>query len=581
MSSCIAIEFHRNVGFFLALVGQTGEEGLQHLRSHHNQTTLRYNIRQCLRNIQEQLNHESFDLQTLYESSLDHPNDIPFRSTETIDGSNDQNGGTGIVHYDQVVDDLLSLLMTDYDMGGTTLPNSQSYEISVKNRVTVLLATAPDLSPTALCTVLNRLLRLMDHQEGRGDGNLQHDSTQFLDVFTSHVTGYPQLQPLQLTENDVFVGLHIALAYYERICTIPSHDESVSPPPARLALFIQSLIGYLAFVCLGPLNHGQIIHLDDWLHQRFLEQHGSESSSENLRRATDAYIERIEQYGMSVIDFAVQLSEKATESSSYIDQEEAHSFDERPRQDNFSVSQMKTKGGDTVDHVTILQYASLATTFLVAMKEMRFSPIPSGTVWGLESVGRTLWREFSKTVVNYFTNSPISSYVDDDTFTATPRTTAHGVPVGMNISASATDILWTLAKLHYPDGTSHSTSGQRGDIPLLVTTILSLWKDAEYMWEESVERWIHYLVQFVFPQGTLGGKELRQPLQALILSSLYFPAPEGSDGSIARRKAIDSLEKLLLVVNPGTQLISDTEDRDPWKIWILDQFRSDHTDTLC
>ena len=574
-------QFHLNVEFFLALVNQTRDDSPQYLRSHDSQTTLRYNIRQCLRNIQEQLNHESFDLQALDESSSDRSGPCPDLSTgkggTTGSASETNDMKQDALAYHQIVDDLLALLMTDFDPVAA-LPNSPSHDISVKNSVVLLLATAPTLSLSALCTVLNRLLRRMDQEtKTTGRATSQQDVQQLLDIFTSHATGYPQLLQLQLTENDLFVGLHVALSYYEQTCVIATpQGESIMtcPPPQTLALFIQCLIGYTSFVCLGTGNQEQIT-LDHWLQLRFMEQHGPSSSQDHLRRATDAYIAKIEQFGIVMIEFTLQLMEQAADPSSHIEQGNGTSHPAAIQDGNISLSQMTIPlGQGEIDLIAILQYATLATSFLVAMKHMHFNPISGGTAWAFEAMGRDLWREFSDLVVKFYTHSQATPDTNDEAF-ATRKTADYEAHAHLNRSAAATDTLWNLAKLHYPGGTSKSTFGQRNDAPLLVTSILCLWKNAEYIWDDSVETWIHRLLHFSFPLDTAGGKELRQPLQALILSTLYFPSPDGPPGLSAKRNAISSLHKLVLVADDRTALLSSSEEAGPWENWIVNQLPID------
>ena len=585
------IQFHQNVEFFLALVNQTRHDSPQYLRSHDSQTTLRYNIRQCLRNIQEQLNHESFDLQASYESSSDPAGCLPDLSMGNVGATsyyasqtNDRVQDTPAYHH--IIDDLLALLMTDFDVIAA-LPTSPMQETSVKNRVVLLLANAPTLSPTALCRVLNRLLRRMDQEAKITRGTtFPQDVSQYLDIFTSHVTGYPQLLHLQLTENDLFVGLHVALSYYEQTCGIatPQGESTMTspPPPQTLALFIQCMIGYTAFVCLGTGNQEQI-NLDHWLQLRFLEQHGHSSSPDHLRQATEAYITKIEQFGIAMIDFTLQLIEQATDPSFRIDQGNGTSHPAAIQDGNLSLSQMTIPlGRGDFDLLVILQYATLATTFLVAMKQMHFNPISGGTAWAFEAMGRNLWREFSDIVVKFTTYSqevPDMHDDDDGTF-ATLKTSGHDTPAHLNRSAAATDTLWNLAKLQYPGGTSDSTSGQRKDVPLLVTSILSLWKNAEYIWDDSVEAWIYHLLHFSFPLDTAGGKDLRQPLQALILSTMYFPSPGSGPRLSSRKNAIRSLHRLVLAADDRTALLSSSEEADPWKLWIVKQLPTDVGDTL-
>jgi hypothetical protein len=281
---------------------------------------------------------------------------------------------------------------------------------------------------------------------------------------------------------------------------------------------------------------------------------------------------------MNMIDFTLQLMEE-TIGSSREDQDKAQRHSEENRPGQPSPPRINDHLGQCdADYLTILQYSTVATTFLVAMKHMHFSPMPGVTAWAFEATGRTLWREFSNAVVQCFTYGEATPDLDDDATFITRQTTS--ATARLNRSAAATDTLWTLAKLYYVGETSNSIPGQRNDVPMLVTTILSLWENAEYLWDESVVAWIRHLLQFSFPSKTQRGKELRQPLQALILSSLYFPNPDVGNALTSRKKAINSLKKLVLTLDDGTELESSVDGADPWKIWITKQLPIDQGRTL-
>lgn len=562
MVSSIFVKFHETVEYFLAVLARQEHEA-DYLRSHDSQSTLLCIFRQCLRAIQGHMNHQSFDLRDIYELA----------SSCNLQDSTEKAAGSSLL-YPQAIDDLLSLLLVDLNTFASLSSDSKAYQQAIKKRALALLEASPQLSPTVQRKILNHILRLMSQDTPQKKNHSESNEgllVEFLELFASHVTDYSELHALQLTDNDLFASLHVAVSYHQA-CRYQhqqvSQAEAASMPPSKpLALFIQGLIGYVTHICLRTAEDQSNIHLDHWLQIRFLDQHGQALSPDKLRQVTEAYVSQVEDFGEHLIAHTLYLLEQAPENDLAFPMEDNETpSNSQPSEGNSGKIPGQYGEDEENSDLSILQYATLATSFLEAMRQAQGdSPTANGALWTFEVSSRVLWREFSKLTVTQC-NRPVNVGAGDAATVITRQSTATTAsPVALNHSAAATDTLWNLTKLHYP--VSGGFSADQADIPLLVTTILGLWRHAGSFWDESVVSWLQNLLSNSFPEGTDGGTELRQSLQALILSQLYFPSCEEPS---FYENATQSLIGLVLHPFQSTKETAG-EVCDPWGAWIQKQ----------
>lgn len=591
--------FHQNVAFMQSLV--IGRGGA----SETNGTAARnYSIRRCLRDLRQLLMSEDWRL-VLRDGQCATDLSIEGHSVPCI-APPDEKPLASHPDYDQVTQDLILLLTMDVDgIGDPSI--ARIFHESIICRVMDLLDEVPHLGATQLRGLFHHVLNLLDldhHTFTAGKNNNDDDESsngnnlqQLLDLMNRHVTNHEHLHAVFSDDHELFVALHTVLYFHEKRACVPN---SV-PPSIELAIFINSIIEYWVFHCGStthdnhshdegnsavPVDH-RVNNVHVWVQMQFMQQQKHyHSARELLQQDVDVYVSRVECYGTTLIESTLRMLEDST-SSLIRDEISGHKSnhpgdnDHRPKvtfRSNAEPQHLTDCDDDDLE-VTVLKYATLATSFLVAIQKTSLSlthPVAISTL----ALSRSLWREYVNFVIRRLSTAAgswILTMDADDAYSVASNAVdmAHGGSDRLDLSMVATDTLFRLAQYHYPMppmNRCRRSSNKHDDIPMILVTILGLWKHATTLWNDDTIDWIKHVLQDDFPHTTSSGKELRQGIYCAILSSAYFPS---HDTQSYAKGPIDLLTTLFLhdIEEPGEKLLVDESScsdpgADPWRAWV-------------
>jgi hypothetical protein len=396
-----------------------------------------------------------------------------------------------------------------------------------------------------------------------------------LELLNQHLTSARLAEQAILEEErDALVALQIVL--------LSSQQQQQEQHQPSISLSFRVLIGTLLeywVQCLLLLpnnnNDDDDDDYDGWLQRQFLlqqqQQHQQQGaypcSPEQLRRNVEDFLGRIEHYGMELLESALHLLEEhGAEQPSVVVVAHPHGH-RRGHGDN------NTANNDNEQVVTVLQYVTLATNFLLVFlqqEEKEHHPVTAGgnSIFRstlLSGMGRSLWRALCQFVVQRMEHN------NDNDITNTINTT--NINANTNISldcqVAATDALWRLAQTHPPGAE---------DVALVTTTIFRLWKHSDYhdYWNKNLtdnnnedDEEDTALVQWIREQLQCPnyGKSLRHALQAAILSVTYLPTNKYPRGPLSTLAELVVLNKNK---NNNSNINTDDEE-DPWQSLVLDQ----------
>ncbi len=586
MSSILS--FHENVTFLQSLVMEEISGCPRDARNHRHDShgnssnaARNYNVRRCLRHVQGLLLSDDFvlppfNIDSIMEYDCDtsasfSPGD-PTQRLAPVEKSTAPE-----FTYNQITQDLMSLLTLDFD-GISDNSISRMFEEAIVPRLIDLLETAPRLAPSPLQSLLNHIMYLLQTDSQRENMNDKGEQEcvlhQLLDLFNRHVTNHEQLHLVLPNDHDLFLTLHNVLHFQES-------KTPNKPPSMQLAVLINSLIEYWTFHCLvfddHTQDHGQSLvgncckDIHEWLQHHFIQQQHTYASPEILRQDVDAYVTRVEEYGLKLIESTLRMLEESTSSFTGGGADASRNHSEEV-QNAPSLPPMDSRRQDDADDydVVVLQYATLAANFLAAMQTTTLSLTPGGT-----AISRSLWREYVHFVVCRLSIASGHGSVErDDCHGVLMHSVdiSQGMSDSLDLSVVATDTLLRLSKCHYPLYRSNSSAGiscKNDSIPMITVTILYLWKHASQYWNQDTIDWIHYLLQHYFSYNTSSGKEIRYSIHAIILSHVFFPSdnPESYP-----KEPLETLTNLVLQDSEQPDPSASTKEcSDPWGGWVHGQ----------
>lgn len=512
------------------------EEAAEVDEAQHRQL-VHYDLRQCLRKLQNILHDDSGDLaaRLLVGEEEDEVNDDGIHRGE--DDNDDDCRRRELWGF---TDDLIQLATLDH----------VSEDPSVMQLWKSLVPWAAAAVPTALNTdqlwrILARVLSILEEWNSILAGHVSTNTTSLTtnDSSTSGQWHWPpsdldvaalqglldqlitslEIDPSQLQEIVPALEADVVLVRpLQTVCWLTSlsrlnvgttsfapnnsnddgHDQDQHGLPPEMTLSLCLLIDFL----LGNLKAivverdaaagGSTLSLRDWLHHKINQQHTADptsmsysadhSTKVSILPATDEVVllKYLDQYAMELADEAIRLLQAETKAcmGSTPNEKELDPNDHHDQEKRNIIFKA-------------LQYTSMATNFFFHTENDGFHESPK-----LQGLSRSLWHAFGDFVLNGM-DCQVSF---------------------MDYELAATETLFRLTKTQLSPPANNRTQvndhSDEKELTIVVTTVLRLLDGAEWFDKDDFVEWMETLLR-----DPIYGHKLVMPLQAALLSTLYLP----------------------------------------------------------
>eukprot|EP00980_Cylindrotheca_fusiformis_P014722 scaffold4009_cov124-Cylindrotheca_fusiformis.AAC.2 len=459
-----------------------------------------YDIRQCLRQIQASLLREHGD--SLYQQGKD----------------------------DEVTQDLMTLLALNDEYADPMVVELMN---AIVCRAADLIACygGDELSIDQLQGLLPRILRMIrDSAQG---GTISTPAFEaLLQLLNQHLPASRISEVLEGNDHDCWVILEIILTNQDHFS-----DQPITHLP--LCVFTSTLLEYLVTYVLPQRN----TTLADWI--RSQQQGGTyntSSSTPQVEPFVRDYLERIEYFGVSLVECALHQMEVGATAAPHCE------------------DQVQTSTEDSgSSFVLALQYATVATDFVVlclSNKESISIFVPSFC-----GMAKSLWQAMTVFVVEQLEGGENNNKNPAE-------------QVGQDLQLAATQALW---KLTFVATTNPGVALENTTSPaMIVVTVMRLLQYPESCWTSEAQDWLDD--QLTTPSYR---KSLSHALQAAILSLLSYYYPHSSSPSDSannsKHQYMDSFIQIVLSKCCGSSNNdnSTTTGEDPWQS-LVEEYLSDH-----
>lgn len=454
---------------------------------------------------------------------------------------------------EQLTQDLMALILTlEYECEDPSI--AVMLMESVVPRATSILSSSPGITLTKdhLQRLFARVLYLIQEQQPQhSENNTTVDC--LLELLNQHLTADRLAidifeeqdgdDSLSTTHHDAWDALQIVLDSHNIASENYSHKSQQEQQPHRLSLFqlwflITNILEYCQTYLVGSPTGGGNWHA--WI-QRILWTKKNYHSPELLRQHVDEVWNRVEQFGMEVLDTALQLLEK----------------------------QLKDEG---IPVKTILQYTTLALDFvtLTVSDDNTF-----GSTQSFAGMSRSLWHSFGAFCLLHLEEQQQQQQQDrheNDSTTSDGR-----IAFPEECQMVATDALWRLTTLHYNDQNTLSPPlTKAADASMILSAILRMWKqhNSDSYCSSSFNNG-DAITDMVTPPAPLEqewvkrmmkqDKSIQHALQAALLSLAYLP-----NGTTEAEKLV--AEWIWKQTHETIAMEQqDNEEEDPWQAFVQEQ----------
>ena len=540
MSSTIHLELHQDIEHLQALLAATASSSNGYCVDGKSRSSIsHYDIRHCLRKIQSLLARED-DL-LFFRDDVENAN---------IDGSDAGRATTGMAPVEHFIDDLITFVTLNYEHSDASIVDLIQLMIPRAVALIVSCSSSPNssssfsLSNGQLQRLLPRVLYMLQEpqqEEQQEEEEIENQVQQsLLELLNQNLT-VPRLDQILRLEQDSWMALNLALTAVQK----RSFKKTKNQHRLKQNINVLSMLP-LWFLTLNLLEHFQTNIIlkqeqqeycgsqnkdidfcrtwNGWIQAYLLqEQERAYESLEDLQKDVDEFWGQVEQYGIELMDTALQLME-----------------DEEGQQLLSLEDKANSKNGEEV--IAILQLAALATSFLAWLKpdEGASTMIIGNT--SFQVLGRSLWRALGDFIVQRLEDH--HQQLRQETI----GTLGLSSVVGEEYQLAATDTLWRLTKALSANGSMHEDTSS-----LIVATIFRLWKHSDHYWNDETLAWIKAQMERDI--------SIRHALQAALLSLVYLPNGSGSpDPSLTRMLG----EWLFDEIGPDQQ-------EDPWQSLVHEQ----------